>query len=107
MHDDQPAAAVIDEQPRPAEPPPPPPQPACTLPELFQRQAQLTPDTIAISHEGRTLTYHQLNTQANRLAHLLITRGAGPEQLIALCLPPMRAGTRAGSSKRWTWYGST
>ncbi|GAA3079336.1 hypothetical protein GCM10020000_76250 [Streptomyces olivoverticillatus] len=38
-------------------------------------------------HEDESLTYAELNARANRLAHLLIARGAGPEKTVALALP--------------------
>ncbi|MGH3911799.1 MAG: amino acid adenylation domain-containing protein [Pseudonocardiaceae bacterium] len=60
--------------------------PAC-LPTLFQTQVAATPQALAVVFEDTTLTYAQLNTQANRLAHALITRGVGPEQIVALGLP--------------------
>src|SRR6202040_338181 len=41
----------------------------------------------ALVFEQSTLTYAQLNARANRLAHLLIGRGIGPENLVALALP--------------------
>ncbi|WP_405776078.1 amino acid adenylation domain-containing protein [Streptomyces sp. NBC_00859] len=54
---------------------------------LFEQQAARTPHATAITHQNTTLTYHQLNTRANQLAHHLLTQGAGPEQLIAHTLP--------------------
>ncbi|HEY4460901.1 MAG TPA: amino acid adenylation domain-containing protein, partial [Pseudonocardiaceae bacterium] len=54
-----------------------------TLPELFERQAAKTPDAIAVG----TMTYAELNTRANRLAHHLIAQGARPERFVALILP--------------------
>ncbi|GDY58188.1 hypothetical protein SVIO_088110 [Streptomyces violaceusniger] len=57
------------------------------LPELFEEQAARTPQATAVVFEGETMTYADLNARANRLARLLIGRGAGPETRIALALP--------------------
>ena len=46
-----------------------------------------SPEAIALVFEESTLSYAELNAQANRLAHLLISRGVGPENLVALALP--------------------
>ncbi|MGH4024646.1 MAG: amino acid adenylation domain-containing protein [Pseudonocardiaceae bacterium] len=61
--------------------------PAGTLPELVQRQVARTPRAPALVFDGGELSYAELNARANRLAHLLIRRGAGPEQVVALALP--------------------
>jgi amino acid adenylation domain-containing protein len=58
-----------------------------TLPELFERQVEKTPDAIALVFEDTTLTYAEVNTRANRLAHHLIAQGVGPEQIVAIALP--------------------
>ncbi|MGH3885439.1 MAG: AMP-binding protein, partial [Pseudonocardiaceae bacterium] len=63
------------------------PVPATTLPALFERQVQRTPEATAVVFADTTLTYHQLNAHANQLAHALIARGVGPEQIVALALP--------------------
>jgi nonribosomal peptide synthetase DhbF len=63
------------------------PVPATSVPVLFQQQVQQTPNATAVVFEATTLTYRQLNTRANRWAHALITRGVGPEQIVALALP--------------------
>jgi amino acid adenylation domain-containing protein len=63
------------------------PEPATTLPELFRAQTSRTPRANALITEDTALSYAQLNTRVNRLAHLLIDAGAGPEQVIALALP--------------------
>ncbi|MFE5791318.1 amino acid adenylation domain-containing protein [Streptomyces sp. NPDC056503] len=57
------------------------------LPELFEAQVRRTPDAVAVEDDGTVLTYAELNTRANRLARLLIERGAGPERHVAVIVP--------------------
>lgn len=54
--------------------------------QLFEFQVKLTPDAIAVIFEGKQLTYQELNSQANELAHYLKTLGVGPEVLVAACV---------------------
>ena len=61
--------------------------PHTTLPGLFEAQVERSPEAIALVFEESTLSYAELNAQANRLAHLLISRGVGPENLVAIALP--------------------
>ncbi|GGA41733.1 hypothetical protein GCM10010981_33430 [Dyella nitratireducens] len=55
--------------------------------QLFEQQALAQPDAIALVYEDRSLTYAQLNAQANRLAHALIGHGVKPDDRVALCMP--------------------
>jgi amino acid adenylation domain-containing protein len=57
-----------------------------TLPSLFEAQVERTPDAVAVEYEGQTLTYRELNSRANQLAHHLRASGAGPESRVGLCL---------------------
>jgi len=60
---------------------------AKTIHELFENQVAANPDSIALVVGDARITYADLNQRANRLAHLLIRMGAGPEILIGVCLP--------------------
>ncbi len=62
-------------------------QPRQTLPELFEIQAAAKSDETAAVFEESGLTYKELNEKANQLAHMMIARGVGPEQFVALALP--------------------
>ncbi|MEN0138514.1 MAG: amino acid adenylation domain-containing protein [Rhodococcus sp. (in: high G+C Gram-positive bacteria)] len=58
-----------------------------TLPDLMSAAAERNPDGPALTADGRTMTYRELDTASNRLARALIRRGAGPETIVALGLP--------------------
>ena len=62
-------------------------QPATTpvsVPVLFAEHVARAPEAVAISFEGRSMTYRDLDEAANRLAHLLAAKGAGPGKCVAL-----------------------
>ncbi|MFJ6944793.1 amino acid adenylation domain-containing protein [Streptomyces wuyuanensis] len=61
--------------------------PATTWPALFAEQVRTRPDAVALVLGHEQLTYAELDERANRLAHALIARGAGPERIVALALP--------------------
>ncbi|WP_327091142.1 amino acid adenylation domain-containing protein [Nonomuraea sp. NBC_01738] len=56
-----------------------------TLHGLIEEQVARTPDAPAVTFEGRTLTYAEINARANRIAHGLRGRGVGPETLVGVC----------------------
>lgn len=62
------------------------PVPPVSFPVLFQTQVARAPDATAVVFGDVILSYAQLNTRANRLAHMLIAHGVGPEQIVALAL---------------------
>lgn len=52
--------------------------------ELFEAQAELSPEAAALVYEDGQLTYAELNRRANQLAHHLRKLGVGPETLVGL-----------------------
>jgi amino acid adenylation domain-containing protein len=62
------------------------PIPANTLHGLVQAQASRTPDAPALRFEAETLTYAQLEAEANLLAAHLQRAGAAPDTLAAVFL---------------------
>ncbi|HET8846542.1 MAG TPA: amino acid adenylation domain-containing protein, partial [Ktedonobacteraceae bacterium] len=60
--------------------------PTTTVHQLFEVQAERTPDRVALVFEGEQLTYRELNRRANQLAHHLRGLGIGPEKLVGICL---------------------
>jgi pristinamycin I synthase-3/4 len=57
-----------------------------TLNDLFEAQTRRNPDAPALAWQDGRLTYSELNEKSNRLAHFLIRKGVGPEDLVALCI---------------------
>ncbi|MBL8677329.1 MAG: AMP-binding protein, partial [Alphaproteobacteria bacterium] len=57
-----------------------------TIHQLFEEQAERTPDNIAVIYEDQQLTYQQLNQKANQLAHHLRDLGVKPDTLIAIAM---------------------
>ncbi|HYR11800.1 MAG TPA: amino acid adenylation domain-containing protein, partial [Longimicrobium sp.] len=52
----------------------------------FEARAARTPHAVAVVDGTATLTYGELEARANRLAHALIRRGAGPEVRVGICV---------------------
>ncbi|MFE9837930.1 amino acid adenylation domain-containing protein [Streptomyces sp. NPDC005551] len=57
------------------------------LVEAVRDQTRATPEALAVIAEETSLTYQELDTRSNRLAHWLVGRGVRPESLVAVCLP--------------------
>ncbi len=53
---------------------------------LFEEQARLHPQAVAVVFEEKRLTYAELNTRSNKLAHYLTRLGVGPEKVVGICL---------------------
>jgi amino acid adenylation domain-containing protein len=54
--------------------------------QLFEAQAERTPDAVAAVFAEKRLTYGELNSRANQLAHHLRTLGVGPEIRVGICM---------------------
>lgn len=54
--------------------------------QLFEAQVERTPEAVALVFGTGRLTYQELNTKANQLAHYLRKLGVGPEVLVGICL---------------------
>jgi amino acid adenylation domain-containing protein len=54
--------------------------------QFFEEHAARTPEAIAVVSGDRQVTYRELNTRANQLAHHLIGLGVEPETLVGLCV---------------------
>jgi len=80
-------------------------RPDACLHRLFEAQAMRRADAAAVTCGQETLTYGELDRQANRLAHRLLALGAGPDVPVALCLerspdmvPALLAVLKAGGA---------
>jgi non-ribosomal peptide synthetase component F len=60
------------------------PQGSC-IHELFEAQVERAPEALAVVCEEQSLSYGELNAQANRLARQLKDMGVGPEIRVAIC----------------------
>ena len=56
------------------------------LQTVFEKQVEKSRDNIALIFNGQRLTYSQLNTQANQLAHYIQFLGIGPDDIVGLYL---------------------
>ncbi|KPA96080.1 AMP-binding protein, partial [Pseudomonas asplenii] len=59
---------------------------AALIQQLFESRVLRDPSAPALGFRGQVLSYQQLNTRANRLAHHLRSAGVGPDTRVALCL---------------------
>ncbi|MDT5156673.1 MAG: hypothetical protein QOH51_1030 [Acidobacteriota bacterium] len=54
--------------------------------EMFEAQAERTPDAVAVTFEGASVTYRELNERANQLARHLQTVGSKPKSFCGICV---------------------
>ncbi|HMJ26677.1 MAG TPA: amino acid adenylation domain-containing protein, partial [Pyrinomonadaceae bacterium] len=57
-----------------------------SIQQLFEQQVRETPDAVALVCEDREVTYRELNSRANQLAHYLRKRGVGADTRVGLCV---------------------
>ncbi|SCF49840.1 amino acid adenylation domain-containing protein, partial [Micromonospora matsumotoense] len=57
-----------------------------TVVDLLQAPAARTPNAAAVVSASGTVTFAELELRVNRIARLLVDRGAGPETVVGLCL---------------------
>src|SRR5882757_8010130 len=57
-----------------------------TVAQLFDQIVSMYPDSIALVFENQQVTYAELNSRANRLAHRLRKIGVGPETMVGCCM---------------------
>ncbi|MFE9577560.1 non-ribosomal peptide synthase/polyketide synthase [Nocardia sp. NPDC006044] len=62
-------------------------EPGRTLVGLFETQVARTPDAVALIGAGTEVSYGELDARAERLARVLISRGVGPDRIVAVALP--------------------
>src|SRR5262249_9470460 len=60
------------------------PYPEKAVHEIFEQQSASSPNTVPIVLGDRSLTYGELNAQANRVAHHLLSSGAGDRVGVAI-----------------------
>ncbi|WP_223278137.1 non-ribosomal peptide synthetase [Nostoc sp. 'Peltigera membranacea cyanobiont' 232] len=54
--------------------------------QWFEIQVEKDPDAVAVVWQEQELTYGELNTKANQLAHYLQSLGVKPEMLVGICV---------------------
>lgn len=61
------------------------PQPAVEcVHELVEAQVERTPNAVALTYNGQSLSYRELNRRANQIAHYLVARGVRAGSLVAI-----------------------
>ncbi len=84
---------------------------AVCLHEWFESQVLATPDAKAVTYEGQTWSYCELNRRANAIARRLIAQGVCAGDVVGLCLerngdliPSLLGILKAGAAYRLTYY---
>lgn len=59
-----------------------------SIAELFEKQAKINPNKVAVVFNEQKLSYSELNSKANQLANFLHGKGVKPNSHVAICLDP-------------------
>lgn len=54
--------------------------------QLFEKQVEHSPETVAVILDDKKITYRELNARANQLSHYLHSLGVGPNVLVGICM---------------------
>ena len=57
-----------------------------SLVDVFDAQVEASPDAVAVSFEGVSLSYAEFDSRVNRLARYLVSVGVGPESLVGVAV---------------------
>ncbi|WP_231990760.1 non-ribosomal peptide synthetase, partial [Mycobacterium sp. 852002-30065_SCH5024008] len=60
--------------------------PTVSITKLWAEQVSRRPEAVALTCDGLSLTYRELDAAANRLAQLLVTHGTGPGEYVGLLM---------------------
>ena len=55
-----------------------------TIYQLFEEQAERTPDNVALVYKDKEMTYRELNAKSNQLARILRSKGVKPDDLVGI-----------------------
>jgi acyl-coenzyme A synthetase/AMP-(fatty) acid ligase len=66
---------------------PDPALPFPTIVDAVERHADVAGHSVALGCEGRDVTYAELDTAANRIAHLLLETDASNGAMVPICMP--------------------
>ncbi len=58
-----------------------------TIVSLFRRQAQLTPDNIAVVYHDNKYTYREVDDITERIAGYIVSQGLGSEDVVSILIP--------------------
>ena len=60
--------------------------PDLNIPQLFEEQVKLNPNSVALIFENIEITYRELDIRSSKIANYLRNKGINHEQLVAVCL---------------------
>ena len=62
--------------------------PSECLHQLFENEVRLAPDSVALVHGDRTMSYAELDRRSSQVAHGLHCLGVQPETIVGICVDP-------------------